>query len=529
MDAATLSKAMGGALPLSRYQALLPAFTQAMRDAGITTVERAAHWCAQLGHESGGLRWMEEIASGAAYEGRRDLGNTVRGDGVRYKGRGPIQVTGRHNYTQVSRWAHDRGMVPTVTYFVDNPAQLASDRYGFIGPVWYWTAARPQLNSLADRGDVVGVTRAINGGTNGLQDRQARYNRCKAIGKALLPTEAGPTKNTSYVASRKLDYYNVEPDATLLTTSFTPGRAGHKIEAIYRHHMAANWNLSQCVQTWNQKGTSAHYTVNATGGVGQAVYDSNTAHATGNNRGNQRGISIEHANSTAQVNGRDDDPRSWNMTEATIIGGARLAAALCLYYGLGRPVYGKNIKDHRDVRATFCPGHLSNGWQYHRKWMNEAQSFYDKLVAKSVYPDGTPKIIDHEEDDMFNDNDRAMVRDILIQLTGNHAVGEFPGFDLTKLSAAARKKRTEGKGLTMMETVAANWEETRLTGDQLNGAGRKDGARTFNGWSVADVLNVARRRNFVGLTMAQMVVVGLFGTDEDRAAVRSQIDAEEEK
>ena len=62
-----------------------------------------------------------------------------------------------------------------------------------------------------------------------------------------------------------------------------------------------------------------------------------------------------------------------------------------MYYKLGRPVYGKNIKDHRDVRQTFCPGHLANGGQYHQKWMAEAQSFYDKLVSKSVNPDGTPK------------------------------------------------------------------------------------------------------------------------------------------
>ncbi|NKT91728.1 peptidase C39 [Rhodococcus hoagii] len=188
MTAETLSRAMGGAVSRERYAALLAAFTEAMRQAGCTTVERAAMWCAQLGHESGGLRWMEEIADGSDYEGRRDLGNTQPGDGRRFKGRGPIQLTGRHNYTECSRWAHGRGLVPSPTYFVDKPAELASDRYGFVGAVWYWTAARPQLNALADARDIVAATRAINGGTNGLPDRQLRYKRCLELGAALLPT-----------------------------------------------------------------------------------------------------------------------------------------------------------------------------------------------------------------------------------------------------------------------------------------------------------------------------------------------------
>lgn len=188
MDVDALGQAMGGTVSRERYAALLPAFTAAMREAGCTTVERAAMWCAQLGHESNGLLWMEELASGADYEGRRDLGNTQPGDGRRFKGRGPIQVTGRHNYTECSRWAHGRGLVPSPTYFVDNPAELASDRYGFVGAVWYWSAARPQLNALADARDIVAATRAINGGTNGLPDRQLRYKRCLQLGAALLPT-----------------------------------------------------------------------------------------------------------------------------------------------------------------------------------------------------------------------------------------------------------------------------------------------------------------------------------------------------
>ncbi|MGP5558483.1 glycoside hydrolase family 19 protein [Corynebacterium flavescens] len=186
MDASSLSEAMGGVLSLEAYGRFAPAFNEAMNLAEITTVERSAMWCAQLGHESVGLQYMEEIASGEEYEGRADLGNVYPGDGVRFKGRGPIQVTGRSNYAALSKWLFDRGVVPTETFFVDDPEQLASADYGFYGAVWYW--ATRGLNDFADAGDVVGATQVINGGTNGLADRQERYEKCMAMGDRILPS-----------------------------------------------------------------------------------------------------------------------------------------------------------------------------------------------------------------------------------------------------------------------------------------------------------------------------------------------------
>jgi predicted chitinase len=176
-SATLLSTVMGASVSMDRYRALAPAVAECLRQCGCTTVERVAMWCAQIGHESGGLRYMEEIADGSAYEGRADLGNTQPGDGRRFRGRGPLQVTGRHNYTKLSKWAYDKGLAQSPTFFVDQPEQLSSDRYGFVGTQWYWTVARPSLNVYADNQDLEQATRAINGGLNGLDDRRARYQR----------------------------------------------------------------------------------------------------------------------------------------------------------------------------------------------------------------------------------------------------------------------------------------------------------------------------------------------------------------
>ncbi|MGB5794445.1 MAG: M15 family metallopeptidase [Mycolicibacter algericus] len=187
IDAAPiLAQVMGNRLSLNRYRELLPAYAQQLIACDCTTVERIAMNAAQLGHESAGLYYTEEIASGAAYESRADLGNTQPGDGMRFKGRSWIQITGRSNYTRLSRWAFDKGYVPSPTYFVDNPAALASDQYAGLGAAWYWVVARPDINALADSRDLITVTRRINGGTNGLDDRRARYDRALRMGDQLL-------------------------------------------------------------------------------------------------------------------------------------------------------------------------------------------------------------------------------------------------------------------------------------------------------------------------------------------------------
>jgi putative chitinase len=158
---------------VERYHRPLAA---AMARNGIDAPLRVAHFLAQLGHESGDLRYCEEIADGDAYEGRTDLGNTKKGDGRRFKGRGLIQLTGRANYRAYGE-ARGRDFLEG-----DNPTLLASDPELAVDVAgWFW--ATRGLNEPADRDDLRLITRRINGGYNGLEDRaahlaQARWFLC---------------------------------------------------------------------------------------------------------------------------------------------------------------------------------------------------------------------------------------------------------------------------------------------------------------------------------------------------------------
>lgn len=134
---------------------------------------RIAAFLAQVGHESGGFVYTREIwgptAAQQRYEGRTDLGNTQRGDGFRFRGRGLIQITGRDNYQRAAA-----GLGVDV---VADPQLLEERALAARSAAWWW--ATHGCNQLADGGDFVALTRRINGGTNGLADRKARWERAK--------------------------------------------------------------------------------------------------------------------------------------------------------------------------------------------------------------------------------------------------------------------------------------------------------------------------------------------------------------
>ncbi len=143
-----------------------------MQDRDILAPLRQAHFLAQIGHESGELRYNEELADGSAYEGRTDLGNTQPGDGPRFKGRGLIQLTGRANYTSYGQAIGKDLTTNDQWKLVANDPNLAVDV-----ACWFWETRR--LNTFADQDDIVTITRRINGGLNGLDDRKRLLARAK--------------------------------------------------------------------------------------------------------------------------------------------------------------------------------------------------------------------------------------------------------------------------------------------------------------------------------------------------------------
>lgn len=195
-----------------------------------------------------------------------------------------------------------------------------------------------------------------------------------------------------------LNYYTLQPDSIYLVKgNHTRGRGGAKIQHITRHHLAYIGDGKAVVDNiWNHP--TSPRAASATGVVGpkglwtQTVWDDNTSWADASAWSNARAITLEHSNNTGRIGGSDNNPNSWNISDETIISGARVGAAYCLNKKLGVPQFNKNIKDHRDVSqlGTSCPFHLANGGKYHNEWMEESIWFYNQLDKRLVKPDGTP-------------------------------------------------------------------------------------------------------------------------------------------
>lgn len=164
-------KAIYKEAPMARIERFLPHLNSTFDEFEINTPQRLRMFLAQIGHESGQLRYVKELASGEAYEGRTDLGNTKPGDGVRYKGRGLIQITGRSNYGLA---ALGLGLP-----LLENPELLEEDGPATRSAGWFWY--KKNLNSLADMGKFELITRRINGGLNGYADRFKLFHRALEV------------------------------------------------------------------------------------------------------------------------------------------------------------------------------------------------------------------------------------------------------------------------------------------------------------------------------------------------------------
>lgn len=150
-----------------RINLLLPFLNEAMEKFEINTINRACMFIAQVAHESGQFLYLKELDNGKAYEGRKDLGNIHPGDGVKFKGRGLIQITGAFNYKKVGD--------ALGCDFVSHPELLESPKWAVYSAAWFWRTKA--LNQVADRGDFKKTTYLINGGYNGQPDRERFYNK----------------------------------------------------------------------------------------------------------------------------------------------------------------------------------------------------------------------------------------------------------------------------------------------------------------------------------------------------------------
>ena len=155
----------------SKAEEFCEPLNNAMDKYSINTLLRESAFLAQVGHESGRLVYVQEIATGKEYEGRKDLGNTKAGDGVKFKGRGLIQITGRTNYKQCG--------TDLKLDLLTHPELLETTENACLSAAWFWD--KHHLNPLADQQLLSSITKVINGGLNGQLDRQLLYNKAKSI------------------------------------------------------------------------------------------------------------------------------------------------------------------------------------------------------------------------------------------------------------------------------------------------------------------------------------------------------------
>ena len=181
-----LSSIMTHASPAKRAAAL-PVLNAVAAAYNISNQRRLAAWLATLAVESGELKYQEEIASGAAYEGRRNLGNTQKGDGRRFKGRGRIQITGRDNYQSYTDYLKRHKHLPFID-FIQNPAALANEPYATDSAGWFF-AVKINANPLADKGLFLNTQVKVNGRNKktGLPNHWPVRNAYYKRGLAVLP------------------------------------------------------------------------------------------------------------------------------------------------------------------------------------------------------------------------------------------------------------------------------------------------------------------------------------------------------
>jgi len=186
MDVSDLHEITGNTKHAARKAAFIDLITEHAGEH--LAPHRMAQLLAQVCEESSSFRYVREIwgpsRAQRRYEGRKDLGNVIKGDGKRYMGRDLMQITGRSNYRALTAWVNDRfpGKFPD---FEKAPAKLEANLG--IGVLWYWTTRVPM--KYIDAGDIEMVTRRVNGGLNGYDRRLKYYDRTALVLLGFAPSD----------------------------------------------------------------------------------------------------------------------------------------------------------------------------------------------------------------------------------------------------------------------------------------------------------------------------------------------------
>lgn len=217
-----------------------------------------------------------------------------------------------------------------------------------------------------------------------------------------------------------MDYENLVADQVMiLDRHFTSGRCGRSIDKVIVHHNAANLSVAGCHSVWESREASAHYQVCSDGTIGQLVWDRDTAWHASDFYANTTSIGIEHADCQS-------DP--WRVSGACLDAGAHLVAAVCRFYGLGRPEWGVNLFGHSDFAPTECPASLAEGGSQHDEYVARAQWWYDVMTGAAA----------PEEEDMTEDQAQMLkaIYDVLVPYMGwqyENTDGSDNGVDMHKM------------------------------------------------------------------------------------------------
>nr|DAP49495.1 MAG TPA: N acetylmuramoyl L alanine amidase endolysin [Caudoviricetes sp.] len=283
------------------------------------------------------------------------------------------------------------------------------------------------------------------------------------------------------------NFYNLESDEVrLMNKHFTQGRNGQRVQCVVIHHNAGVLSIKQIWDVWQTRAASAHFQTESAGRIGQLVWDANTAWHAANAWINQTSIGIEVSNSGGPA-------QDWPITDTAVVQAARLAAAVCWHFKLGRPVAGKNVRWHREFTGTSCPYHLAPGGKYHRRFMDEAHRFYDLMAAGAIHPNGAlkqpgvpaPQPRKEPKDVLtikyFTDFITGFigpvisdVKDIRQQLTGGRDGGQYGGWSISQLVKNYQSKPGDnGTVPEMMAVMLTELEKMRTDLDEI----KKNGAK----------------------------------------------------